>query len=201
MRKPLPGKAEARRALGIDPDRFTVMLSLGGEGIGRLFSYVDHYARHGSSAQLLVLTGRNAGLLARLDSYLEGRPGAARLVKAYGFLPDLITHLAAADVAAGKCGASFVSELVAARRPLLVMQLGAPNEAANRTYLAQRGFAWDVPRPVDFTELVESFASGDERFSRAVARMEGEASRCEGADQIADAAAALLARPPTALRA
>jgi UDP-N-acetylglucosamine:LPS N-acetylglucosamine transferase len=172
--------------LGIDPERFTVLVSLGGEGIGKLHAYAEHYARHGAKAQLLVLAGRNTRLLEELKSFISRNPSAADKIKPYGFLPDIRTHLGAADMAAGKCGASFVSELVCARRPLAILQLGAPNEAANQDFLLERRYAWRTPDPRSFTELVDRLASDDGEYSAAVARME-RASLCEGADQIADA--------------
>jgi len=182
---PLPEKRSARTALGIDPERFTVLLSLGGEGIGKLYSFVDHYARFGSKAQLLVLTGRNTMLLNKLQKYLARNPEAAKRIHPFGFLPDIRNHLGAADLVAGKCGASIVSELICTRRPLAILQLGAPNEIANRDYLVERKYAWETLHPREFTPLVDRFASGDPEFTDTVARME-HASECTGAEQLAD---------------
>jgi UDP-N-acetylglucosamine:LPS N-acetylglucosamine transferase len=186
MKRPLPSKAEARAALGIDPDKFTVMLSLGGEGIGNLLMFVSHYARRGSKAQMLVLTGRNAALLKRLGAFLDRNPSAKDFIVPYGFQPDIRAQLGAADIVAGKCGASFVSEVVCTRKPLAILQLGAPNEAGNRDYIIEHGYGWSTPTPRVFTALVERLASGDEEYGQTLRRMEG-ASRCEGAEQIAGA--------------
>jgi len=184
-----PPQREARRALGLREDRFTVLFSLGGEGIGRCFPFLDHYSCRGQGAQILVLTGRNDRLLQALKARYPQRPDRALIVP-LGFLPSLIMPYAAADILAGKCGTAFAMEAIAARKMLLINNLGAPNEADNRDYLVRHGFAAYTKRPVDFTAAVDRIAA--ETASGAAARE--SSSEIANANGAADIASYLLDR-------
>jgi UDP-N-acetylglucosamine:LPS N-acetylglucosamine transferase len=178
-----PEQRAARRALGLEEEKFTVLFSLGGEGIGRITPFLDLYYRTGAGAQILFLTGKNAGLLQSLRDRYPQRPGRAR-VAPVEYLPDLKIAIAAADVFAGKCGGSFASEAVKARKLLLVNNLGAPNEAHNRDYMVKHGFAFYTPRPPDFVRTIETLATDPGAFARAMEPLEN-ARRGNGAEDIA----------------
>jgi len=163
----LPERGESRRRLGLLEDLFTVLFSLGGEGIGNTVSYLDHYFENGSQAQVLVLTGKNRTLLQVLTNRYQATEGKPRIIPV-GYLPDLRTAFAAADVFAGKCGTSFAVESIKARRPLLINQVGAPNEAENRDYMVKHGFGIHTPRPADLTAQIETFAVNPASYQRAL---------------------------------
>lgn len=154
----LPSPPEARRALGLREDCFTVLFSLGGEGIGKVFSFLDHFSLHGRHAQMLILTGRNADLLQRLKKRYPPRRDRA-LIAPVGYLASVQEAFASADILAGKCGTSFALEAIATGKLLLVTRVGAPNEASNRDYMVRQGHARDTRSPAAFTAAVEHFAS------------------------------------------
>ncbi len=76
----LPERRESRESLGLMRDTFTVLFSLGGEGIGNAVPYLDHYFEYGSRAQILVLTGKNTAFLRMLESRYPVAEGRARIV-------------------------------------------------------------------------------------------------------------------------
>ncbi len=178
-----PEQRAARRALDLEEGKFTVLFSLGGEGIGKITPSLDLYYRKGAHAQILFLTGKNEGLLEFLRTRFPRRPDRARIVPV-GFLPDLKLAFGAADVFAGKCGGSFASEAIKARKLLLINHLGAPNEAHNRDYMVKHGFAVYTPRPSDFVRIIDGLASDPKAFAAAVEPLE-KASRGNGAEDIA----------------
>ena len=61
-----------RRGLGIPPENLVVVLSLGGEGIGRTLPFIEAFARDVRGATLVVLTGRNAELLSWIQGAAPG---------------------------------------------------------------------------------------------------------------------------------
>jgi UDP-N-acetylglucosamine:LPS N-acetylglucosamine transferase len=185
----LPDRQEAQRALGLHEGRCTVLFSLGGEGIGRVFPLLDHYAVHGRNAQILVLTGGNTVLLRRLKDRYPPRDDRA-FIAPVGFLESLKAAYAAADILAGKCGAAFATEAIATGKPLLVIHVGAPNEADNRDYMVRHGYAVCAKRPADFTAEIERLAAAARPDARVRERVR-EATRTTGA---ADIAGYLLAR-------
>jgi processive 1,2-diacylglycerol beta-glucosyltransferase len=178
-----PEQRAARRALGLEEGKFTVLFSLGGEGIGRITPFLDLYYRKGAGAQILFLTGKNERLLELIKTRYPQRPDRAYIAPV-GFLPDLKLAFAAADVFAGKCGGSFASEAIKARKLLLINNLGAPNEAHNRDYMVKHGFAFYTPRPSVFVRTIERLASDPGAFAEAVKPLE-KARRGNGAENIA----------------
>jgi UDP-N-acetylglucosamine:LPS N-acetylglucosamine transferase len=155
----LPPRQEARRALNLRDDTFTVLFSLGGEGIGKTIPFLDHFSTHARQAQILAVTGRNSALLEELEKRYPPRQDRSPVVS-IGFLDSLRLPFAAADALAGKCGGSFAVEAIATGRPLLVTRAGAPNEADNRDYMVKHGRAMSTERPADFTAAIEGLAAG-----------------------------------------
>jgi hypothetical protein len=147
-----------RRGLGVPADSLAVVLSLGGEGIGRTLPFVKAFARSAKGATLIVLTGKNAGLLDLLRRQVDS-PAVIPL----GYQEDLSPIVASADVLAGKCGTGFAAMAIATGIPLLVTHLGAPNERGNMRFVVEHGHGWYCPRPAAFTlkiaEIVKERAS------------------------------------------
>ncbi len=151
-----------RRGLGIPAGSLVVVLSLGGEGIGRTLPFIKAFARGVSGATLLVLTGRNADLLEKVR-----RQVASPAVIPLGYQEDLSPIVGSADVLAGKCGTGFASMAMTTGIPLIVTHLGAPNEKGNMRYIVEHGHGWYCPRPAAFTrriaELVKDHGACAER--------------------------------------
>jgi UDP-N-acetylglucosamine:LPS N-acetylglucosamine transferase len=135
-----PPQAEARARLGLE-DRFTCLLTFGGEGMGG--QPEDLVAALGSLAerpQVVVIAGRNE----ELARALRGRAGPNVVVR--GFVTDMAEHIAAADVVVGKAGPSSVMEAVAVGRPMLVTACAGLNEVRLLRYAASRGLGRAVLR-------------------------------------------------------
>lgn len=126
---------EARARLGLE-DRFTCLLTFGGEGRGgRPGDLVDGLASLAEPPQVVVVTGRNEGLARALRSRAEPH------VVVRGFVDEMADHLAAADVVIGKAGPSSVMEAVAVGRPMVVTGCAGLNEVRLLRYAAERGLA------------------------------------------------------------
>jgi UDP-N-acetylglucosamine:LPS N-acetylglucosamine transferase len=180
-----------RRGLGIPSGHLAVMLSLGGEGIGRTIPLIRAFARDARGATLIVLTGRNHSLLQKVR-----RRVASPLVIPVGYQDDISGIVASVDVLAGKSGTGFVSMAMATGRPLIITHLGAPNEAGNMRHVVANGHGWYCPRPAAFVEKVNELA-GERGSQRAAASSRSAAPGClkppNGADDIARAVVEALA--------
>lgn len=169
LEEELPDPAASRRELGLEADRFTVLVAFGGEGIGNAYPFLDYYYAHGGAngAQLLVLTGKNKRFYDELSRRYPQASGHPKIVPA-GYIPDIRTAYAAANVLAGKCGASFAMEAVRYNRPLCVISLGAPNEAHNRDYIVNHGYGFYLPKPADLARLIDRFVEDESAYSTAL---------------------------------
>ena len=146
-------------------------------------------ARAVPDALMLVATGRNAAL----RRHLAARFAGSRVVP-LPFRDDMEVLLAAADLAAGKCGTLFTLEVTAARRPFLITQVGAPNERHSRSFIVRNGYGWYAPSARAFqAALRRALVEGEvESARRALAR----APRPTGAAQVAAAVAAAVDAAP-----
>jgi hypothetical protein len=120
------------RALGLDPDRPTGLVTFGGQGSARM---VD-IARLLSDHQLLLLCGRNDALVGKLNRMQRGAPHAA-----LGFTSEMPQLMALCDYFIGKPGPASLSEAVHCGLPVITF-LNAwtmPQERANTRWVLTHG--------------------------------------------------------------
>jgi processive 1,2-diacylglycerol beta-glucosyltransferase len=132
-----PPRAEARAALGLDPDRPAALVMGGGLGLG-----VEEMARAAlasdtAGVQLLAVCGRNAGARARLEAL--GLP--PERLRVFGYVGGVERFVAAADVVVTKPGGLSTSEALALGRPLLLARPIPGAEEGNTRALVAAGAA------------------------------------------------------------
>jgi UDP-N-acetylglucosamine:LPS N-acetylglucosamine transferase len=138
-----------RRGLGIPNDNLAVVLSQGGEGIGRTLPFIEAFTRGVKGATLVVLTARNTELLEEIKQRVRSDS-----VIAIGYQEDISGIIACADVLAGKCGTGYAMLAMATGVPLIVTHIGAPNERENMMHIVENGHGWYCPRPRQFADQV-----------------------------------------------
>lgn len=147
-----PERGAARAELGLE-DRFTVLVSLGGEGMGGdPRSLIEPLL--GEGAQVVVITGRNEALKERLAAL------ARRGVRIEGFTERMAWFLAAADVVVGKAGPASVFEALAVGRPFIATAYTALNERAVVRFLGARDLGGYARRPAEAVRRALSFREG-----------------------------------------
>jgi UDP-N-acetylglucosamine:LPS N-acetylglucosamine transferase len=135
--RPRP-KAAARAALGLD-DRFTCLVTLGGEGVaGDAVRVAETLLAMQFPPQVVVLAGRNAALA----HMLRTRPRAGLVIR--DFVDSVADHVAAADVVIGKAGPNSVLEAVAVGRPVVVTRSAGLNEDRVLRFLEANGLGHDA---------------------------------------------------------
>jgi 1,2-diacylglycerol 3-beta-galactosyltransferase len=164
-----PAKAEARARLELE-DRFTCLMSSGGEGVDRnQLALVRTLLGSGVSPQVVVLAGRNEALKKELKAL--GTNG----LRIEGFVEDVATYLAASDVFIGKAGPASVYEALVVGRPALVTGYAGLNEVGVARFVESRRLGRYVRTPGALLEEVRRYAS-DPRLLEEVAR------RCRALD-------------------
>jgi UDP-N-acetylglucosamine:LPS N-acetylglucosamine transferase len=148
-------RKEARRRLGLDVDRTTVLLSMGGFGGSAIEELADGLERHGEGLQIVAICGRNEELRARLAS----RPKGRHRIVPVGFTAEFELYLRAADLMAGKPGPASLFEAVAANTPLVLDAAAAmPQEAPNAALAVRHGLAISVNHRRDLPAAVAALA-------------------------------------------
>jgi UDP-N-acetylglucosamine:LPS N-acetylglucosamine transferase len=167
----VPSKVEARERLGLE-DRFTCLVTSGGEGIGRN-QRGQIRALLGSDVplQVVVITGRNGALRKELHALGMGTNG----LRVEGFVEDMATYLAASDVFVGKAGPASVYEALVVGRPTLVTGYAGLNAVGVARLVERRGLGRYVRTPRALLDEVR-------RYALDPALLEEVARRCRELD-------------------
>jgi processive 1,2-diacylglycerol beta-glucosyltransferase len=171
----------ARRALGLAPDPLTVVAMAGTQGsLGRLADVTRALLRMRRPMQAVVVAGRDERLRARLARAAEGSP-----IRVVGYVEDVRTLLAAADLLVTKAGGMTLAEATAAQVPLLLYGSLPGQERGNERFASRAGIALVARSRGELRRLLER-AAGDpltmERLQGSLRRLR----RPEAAQHIVD---------------
>ncbi len=158
-----PAKPEAREHVGLE-DRFTCLVSFGGEGVGRdPRGLISTLLDSGIPLQVVAITGRNETLRKELKAL-----GTERL-RVEGFVENMATYLAASDVFVGKAGPSSVYEALAVGRPVLASGYAGLNELGVVRFIEYMDLGRHVRTTATLAREVRRYA-GDPALLEEVAR-------------------------------
>jgi processive 1,2-diacylglycerol beta-glucosyltransferase len=132
------GAAQTRRELGLDPDRFTLLLSTGGAGAQNHRRLLRALRPLQGRLQVVALCGRDDRERSELEAWCAREP--ALTVRCLGFserMPDL---LLAASVVVARAGATTAGEALLCGCPLIFNGLGGmmPQELPTWRYFRAR---------------------------------------------------------------
>lgn len=155
-------KQELRKKLGLDEDRFTVLLADGGYGVGKLHDMCEEIIRRDLPINLITVCGKNE----QLHSHLSEKETGGRLnFKPLGLVDNIMEVIAACDLSCGKSGASLMAEPCFFGVPQLITHYATNIEKwIGKYYLDWVGSAikeFDVQKAVD---LIEDFAAHPEKL-------------------------------------
>ena len=146
-----PSPAELREAMGLAPDRFTVLLIGGGEGAGGIEAIVRRIQKTDLSVQLVVVCGRNDALRKRLNKSRLRTPTFV-----LGFVRTIPELMHAADVVVTKGGPQTIGEALVSGRPVILTQTLPGQEEGNGAFVESRGVGF---RPGSVRRIVDNLAS------------------------------------------
>lgn len=164
-------KQEARAELGWLPDKLTVLMVGGGEGMGPLYRMARAINERELDIQLVVVAGKNKQLKARLEASLWNQP-----TRIYPFTRQMPRLMSAADMIVTKAGAASVTEATTAGLPLIISDVIPGQETGNMTYVVENGAGAYAPTPAEIGETVERWVKEGR---------EGLAKRAEASRRIA----------------
>ena len=151
---PLPGRATRLRAqqlaaLGLDPERFSVLAMVGAEGSPRALRSIARLAQLDLPLQLVVVCGRNEALRQRVEHL------ASRIqLHAVGFVDNVAELMRAADVLVTKAGGLTLAEAFCSGVPVVIHDVLPGQEAGNLAYVLERGAVAYAPSPDELARVV-----------------------------------------------
>src|SRR5262249_40023801 len=132
-------KPEMREKYGLQADVPTVILSLGGFGVGRIDALLDALRTIRRPVQILAMCGRNEELKKRLDSESK-REGDVRII-AVGYTKAMDDYMTASDLIVGKPGGLTTCEALAKGLVFVIVNPIPGQEERNSDHLLENGAA------------------------------------------------------------
>ncbi len=128
------GREETLVTLGFDPTVFTIFLQGGAKGSAGVDRTIEGLLALGAPMQIILAAGNNKGMASRY--------AGSQRVRVLPFTEIIAPYMAAADVIAGKAGASFISEAFMLEKPFLVTAFIPAQEAPNHHFIKRHNLGW-----------------------------------------------------------
>ncbi len=128
------GRSGTFAALGFDPAIFTIFLQGGAAGSASVDRTIEQLLSMEIPVQIMLAVGNNQRMAARYA-------GSER-VRTLPFTEIIAPYMAAADVIAGKAGASSISEAFMLEKPFLATAFIPGQETPNLQFIQQHNLGW-----------------------------------------------------------
>jgi UDP-N-acetylglucosamine:LPS N-acetylglucosamine transferase len=187
----------ARRALGLDPEKFTVFVNAGWAGGGNIQQIFKELIRGELDMQAIFLAGKNEDLRAAAESMASQAPFP---IKVIGYSDEIEKLMNAANVMISKLGGLTTFEAFACRVPIIadLITEPMPQEAGAASLIEDRGAGVLLKRSIDVVPVVRRMMEDQIHYSNmraATARLAAPNST----RQIVEEIAALIHQPEPAI--
>jgi UDP-N-acetylglucosamine:LPS N-acetylglucosamine transferase len=155
----------ARRALGLDPEKFTVFVNAGWIGGGNIPEIFSELVRGELDVQAIFLAGKNEDLRVAAESIALDAPFP---IKVIGYSDEIEKLMSAANVMISKLGGLTTFEALACRVPIIadVITEPMPQEAGTANLIEERGAGVMLKRSIDIVPVVRRMMEDEVHYSR-----------------------------------
>ncbi|HKP69079.1 MAG TPA: glycosyltransferase [Pyrinomonadaceae bacterium] len=157
-------KTEMREKYGLAPDVPTVILSLGGFGVGRIDSLLDALRSIRRPVQILAMCGRNEELKKKLES--ERKPDDRVQIIPVGYTREMDEYMSASDVIVGKPGGLTTCEALAKGLVFVIVNPIPGQEERNSDHLLENGAAIRSNNPATLGYKIEKLLDDPKRLEQ-----------------------------------
>src|SRR5215207_4212996 len=187
----------ARRALGLDPEKFTVFVNAGWIGGGNIPQIFRELVRGELDVQAIFLAGKNEDLRAVAETIALDAPFP---VKVIGYSDEIEKLMSAANVMISKLGGLTTFEAFACRVPIIADMITEPmpQEAGTADLITRRGAGVMLKRSIDVVPVVRRMMEDEVHYSRMRAATVGLAVP-NATRRIVEEIAALIPQPEAAV--
>lgn len=178
-------KASLRKKLGLDPDKFTVVLAEGGYGIGKMEEITRLILERDLPVNLVPVCGRNEQLY---QKFLAMQSRGKTIFKPMGLVDNMLEVIASGDVFCGKSGANTCAEVCFFGLPFIITKYATTiEEKIGRHYINEVGNALKIFSPRKAVDKIEEFMSNPaimEPYKKAAERQRADFGATECAQAI-----------------
>lgn len=184
-KRQFPRVQSLRIQLGLDPDRFTILFSFGGEGIGDI-SIIKRVLEKYRNIQIMAVCGRSETVKKKLETVKQ--KNAFENLFIYGFVSNMPELLYCCDISAGKSGMNLAFESIYMKKPFLVT-MAMENELVTAHYIHDNGFGWYPGNSDEQEEVIGRCITDHQYYDKFVKTLEQNTVSFDAgsiADSIAD---------------
>ena len=149
--RPTESKETLREKFGLRADAPIALLVGGGDGAGGLYDAVRAISRARLSVQLLIVTGRNRRLYARLQRTRSSLHVPARV---FGFVQNMPELMRASDVIVTKAGPGTIMEALACGLPIVLSGYVPGQEEGNVDFVLNCGVGTMARDPLELVDAL-----------------------------------------------
>jgi processive 1,2-diacylglycerol beta-glucosyltransferase len=155
----------ARRAYGLDPDKFTVFLNAGWIGGGNVPQIFRELVRGELDVQAIFLAGKNEEL--RKEA-LEIASTAKFPVKVIGYSDEIEKLMQSANIMVSKLGGLTTFEALACHLPIIADGITPPmpQEAGTVRLIENKGAGILLKHPTDIVATIRSLSTDQVRYAK-----------------------------------
>lgn len=158
-------RIEARKQIGIDPDKHTVMIMSGMVGFGNITKTILNLNKCKSDFQIVCVCGKNAKVKKQLET-LKREGKLQKPIRIYGFATNVDVIMSAADVLIGKIGGVAIAEAFNKHLPIIANKELPFQEYDNMTFLKARGACDYIAETRYACRVVDAFFTDTEKLQR-----------------------------------
>ncbi|HSU25980.1 MAG TPA: glycosyltransferase, partial [Pyrinomonadaceae bacterium] len=162
----------ARKAFGLDPDKFTVFVNAGWIGGGNIPAIFRELVRGELDVQAIFLAGKNEELRKEAEELAKT---AKFPVKVIGYSDEIEKLMQSANVMVSKLGGLTTFEALACRLPIIADATTPPmpQEAGTVRLISKRGAGILLERSIDIVPTIRSLVGDPQRYQRMKAATAG----------------------------
>lgn len=155
----------ARKAFGLDPDKFTVFVNAGWVGGGNIPTIFKELVRGELDVQAIFLAGKNETLRAEAEEIAKH---AKFPVKVIGYSDEIEKLMHSANVMVSKLGGLTTFEALACRLPIIADATTPPmpQEAGTVDLVAKNGAGIILERSTDIVPAIRSLMEDETKYRR-----------------------------------
>lgn len=149
-------KRATRKKLGLDEDKFTVVLYSGGNCVSSAYTIIKKLLKCKTDIQIVAVCGKNKKEYAKVDRLIRKKD--LKNVLNFGFCTCLDEVYSAGDIVITRGGGMGVTEQINKHIPFVSREKLILNEKINKIYFHKIGLSVPMDKPGDAPKIVDSLA-------------------------------------------
>jgi processive 1,2-diacylglycerol beta-glucosyltransferase len=154
-------KQEMRAKFGLDPDLPTIILSLGGFGVGKIDDMISSLRSIKVPVQILAMCGKNEDMKTTLENQRDD--GVVKIVP-FGYTQDMDEYMSASDLIVGKPGGLTTCEALAKGLGFVIVNPIPGQEERNSDHLLENGCGVRSNNPATLAFKIEKLLNDPQRM-------------------------------------